>query len=79
MLNPIHLYKPKKLELTNIISKLELLNPLSILKRGYTLTYIDNKIVKSVDDINIDTKLKIKFYDGIITTKVEGKEVSNGN
>ena len=79
LLNPIHLYKPKKLELTNIISKLELLNPLSILKRGYTLTYIDNKIVKSVDDINIDTKLKIKFYDGIITTKVEGKEVSNGN
>ena len=79
LLNPIHLYKPKKFELTNIISKLELLNPLSILKRGYTLTYIDNKIVKSVDDINIDTKLKIKFYDGIITTKVEGKEVSNGN
>ena len=79
LLNPIHLYKPKKLELTNIISKLELLNPLSILKRGYTLTYIDNKIVKSVDNINIDTKLKIKFYDGIITTKVEGKEVSNGN
>ncbi len=79
LLNPIHLYKPKKLELTNIISKLELLNPLSILKRGYTLTYIDNKIVKSVDDINIDTKLKIKFYDGIITTKVEGKEVSNDN
>lgn len=79
LLNPIHLYKPQKLELTNIISKLELLNPLSILKRGYTLTYIDNKIVKSVDDINIDTKLKIKFYDGIITTKVEGKEVSNGN
>ena len=79
LLNPINLYKPQKLELTNIISKLELLNPLSILKRGYTLTYIDNKIVKSVDDINIDTKLKIKFYDGIITTKVEGKEVSNGN
>ncbi|MDD2181579.1 MAG: exodeoxyribonuclease VII large subunit [Bacilli bacterium] len=77
LLNPINLYKPKQLELTNIISKLELLNPLSILKRGYTLTYIDDKIVKNVSDVSIDSNLKIKFYNGVVDTKVIGKEELN--
>lgn len=74
LLNPVNLYKPKQIELNNIISKLELLNPLSILKRGYTLTYIDNTIVKSINDVNKDDKLKIKFYDGEVIAKVSGKE-----
>ena len=79
LINPLSLYKPKQVELVNIISKLELLNPLSILKRGYTLTYIDDRIIKSINDIEDNSKLKIKFYDGTVTTVVEGKEVSNGH
>ncbi|MDD4547834.1 MAG: exodeoxyribonuclease VII large subunit [Bacilli bacterium] len=74
LLNPVNLYKPKQIELNNIISKLELLNPLSILKRGYTLTYINNTIVKSINDVNKDDELKIKFYDGEVIAKVNGKE-----
>ncbi len=76
VLNPTNLYKPKQNELNNIISKLELLNPLSILKRGYSLTYLDKKIIKSVKDINEKDQLNIKLYDGIATAKVERIEIN---
>jgi len=69
--NPINLYKNKRNELNNIIDKLELLNPLNTLKRGYTLTYIDEKVVKTINDLKINNKIKIKFSDGFVLSKIE--------
>ncbi len=78
LLKPNEIYKIKQMVLTNIISKLEILNPLSILKRGYTLTYIDDKIIKSIHEIKKQDLLKIKFHDGIVFAKLERKEENNG-
>ena len=75
--NPSILYKNKQIELNNLIEKLELINPLGILKRGYSLTYIDNHIVKSIKDISIDKELLIRLNDGNIITKVEKIEEIN--
>ena len=75
--NPSVLYKEKKVELNNLIEKLELINPLGILKRGYSLTYLDNHIVKSIKDISIDKELLIRLNDGNIITKVEKIEEIN--
>lgn len=75
--NPSILYKNKQIELNNLIEKLELINPLGILKRGYSLTYIDNYIVKSIKDISIDKELLIRLNDGNIITKVEKIEEIN--
>lgn len=72
--NPSNLYLNQKKELKTILEKLELLNPLSILKRGYTLTYKDNVLIKSINDIEINDSVSIKFNDGIIKTKVTSKE-----
>ena len=44
--NPSILYRDKQTYLENIINKLELLNPLNSLKRGFSITYKDNKLVK---------------------------------
>ena len=77
LLKPINLYKPKQIELNNIITKLEILNPLNILKRGYTVTYFDNKIVKSSHDINLNNNIMIKFYDGVIKANIIEKEVED--
>lgn len=68
--NPENLYKEKIIRLNNIIDKLELLNPLNILKRGYTLTYSDEKIIKSIKDIKKDSIIKTSFNDGYIISKV---------
>ena len=54
----------------NIIDKLELLNPLNILSRGYSITYLDNKALKSVKEVKKDYILKVKLYDGMLEAKV---------
>lgn len=55
----------KQTKLDNIKTKLELLNPLNILDKGYSVTISNGKIIKNIDDI--------KSGD-LITTKI-----SNGN
>ena len=68
--NPELIYKDKKNNLKTIMDKLELLNPLNIISRGYSLTYVNDKIVKSIKDIKRNDKLTIKLSDGIIDTNV---------
>lgn len=69
--NPENLYKNKKIEIKNIIDKLELLNPLNTLKRGYTLTYIEDRVLSSIKNIKENDIIKTKLNDGIITSKIE--------
>ena len=50
--------------------KLELINPLGVLKRGYSLTYIDNKVINNIKDIKQGDNLLIKLHTGEINTTV---------
>ena len=68
--NPNLLYKDKMIKLDNLIEKLELINPLGVLKRGYSLTYIDNKVLKNIKDVKTNDNLVIKLHDGEINTTV---------
>lgn len=68
--NPKLLYKDNVVCLKNIIDKLELLNPLNILSRGYSITYMNDKALKSVKEVKKDDVLKIKLYDGMLETRV---------
>lgn len=70
--NPTVLYKDDIHKLNLLVEKLELLNPLAILKRGYTVTYQNDKIIKSIKDIDTKNTLKIKFFDGFIDVKKVG-------
>lgn len=72
--NPEDLLIPKKNSLELVINKLELLNPLSVIKKGYSVVETDSKIIKSVKDVKENDKLKIKVIDGIIKANVEGVE-----
>jgi exodeoxyribonuclease VII large subunit len=55
-----------------VINKLELLNPLNVLKKGYTVTEVNNKPLKSIKDVKVKDELKIKVIDGEIDAVVEG-------
>ena len=72
--NPEDLLIPKKNSLELVINKLELLNPLSVIKKGYSVVETDSKIIKSVKDVKENDKLKIKVIDGVIKANVEGVE-----
>ncbi len=76
--NPNVLYQNQKVVFSNLIEKLELVSPMNTLKRGYTLTYQENQIVKSIKKINKNDLLKIKFYDGNVTVQVLDKEKKDG-
>lgn len=54
----------------NILNKLETLNPILTIKRGYTITSIDNKSINSIKNINKEDLIKTEFTDGFVKSKV---------
>ena len=75
--NPELLYKDKIVEIKNIIDKLNLLNPLNILSRGYSITYLNDKALKSVEEVNKKDLLQIKLSDGFIDAMVTDVKEEN--
>ena len=66
-----------KLKKTNhLIEKLEILNPLSSLKRGYAIIKKDDKCITSLKTIKKDDIINVTLKDGIAEAKV--MEVKNG-
>ena len=63
-------YNITLLKYSNLITKLEILNPISTLKRGYSVTYKDNKAVTDIKKIKIDDKLNIRIFNGEVKVKV---------
>ena len=59
------IYKEKN-KLTEAVSALERLNPLSVLLRGYSMVSLDDNIIESVSKIQKGDKLKIKMSDGSV-------------
>lgn len=75
--NPSILYRDKQIYLENIINKLELLNPLNSLKRGFSITYKDNKLIKDIDCVNINDNIDIKLENGCVSATVIEKRSIN--
>ena len=52
------------------LNKLELLNPLLTIGRGYSITKKDEKVISSIKEIQPKDKLEIQLKDGFIFTEV---------
>ena len=68
--NPYKILDTKSNKYLQIISKLETLSPLLTLKRGYTITKKEGKVVSSSKDIKEGDTLELEFSDGVVGTKV---------
>ena len=68
--NPYQLLDKKSNKYLQLISKLETLSPLLTLKRGYTMTKLDNKVLTSSKQAKKGDKLEIEFSDGKVQTEV---------
>ena len=53
------------------ITKLELLNPLTILSKGYSVTKINERIIKSSNDVRVGDKINIILSKGTIISEVK--------
>ena len=71
ILNPNKIFEKYIKDLDVIINKLELLNPLKVLGRGYSLTYLDKKIIKDINDVKINDKINIKLKNGNINATID--------
>ena len=57
-------------KINHLISKLEVLNPLNTLSRGYSLVEKEGKIISSIKKVKKDDELKISLKDGEFISKV---------
>ena len=67
-----NIIKFKTKELINSQTKIELLNPTNILDKGYSIVKINNKIIKSKNDVKINDNLDIILKDGMLNSEVKG-------
>lgn len=54
-----------------MINKLELLNPLNILNKGYSLVTHDGIVVKSSSNLVKDDEINIKMHEGSVKAVVK--------
>jgi exodeoxyribonuclease VII large subunit len=69
-----HKTAKERVLLENFKYQLHSLNPHNVLNRGYSMVFKDEKLVSSVDMIEIDDKLSVKLKDGNISSQVLSKK-----
>jgi len=61
-----------KFLLGKVSGKLEALNPLAVISRGYSAVYSqDKKLIKSVDQLSVGMKINFKTSDGSAEATVD--------
>ncbi|MDF2699316.1 MAG: xseA [Haloplasmataceae bacterium] len=60
---------------TNLINKLELLNPLNILQKGYSIVKKENQPIVSIENVNVGDIIDINLKDGDLKTQIIEKKV----
>lgn len=66
----------KKLKFKNKVDKLQVLNPLSVLQRGYSICQNSSnlKIIRRIDDVNIGDMVFVTLSDGRLICKIKDRE-----
>lgn len=64
----------KHSQFNEMIAKLNALSPLRVMDRGYSLVYHEDKLIKSVKQIEAGHRLKVELKDGQLNCQVEGIE-----
>ena len=73
--NPSVLLDNYKNRLDTIKVKLDLLNPNSVLDKGYSIVYKDNKVVKDISKLDINDDINIVVKNGNINANVKGVNI----
>ena len=65
------IFTKQKDHLTLLETRAELVNPDNILKRGFSMTLLDGKSIRKVQDVKSGDLLETRLYDGTIISKAE--------
>ena len=70
--NPEKIFENKSNKYSHLIEKLEVLNPLNTLKRGYSITKLEGKVVTDIKKVNKGDKINISLKNGEVEASVLG-------
>jgi exodeoxyribonuclease VII large subunit len=65
------LLRNQQTKLSVIDEKIRLVDPLQVLKRGYSLTYREGKLVKTIRDLNEGDELITRLHDGEVKSEIK--------
>ena len=68
--NPESIFDKRQNALNSHIAKLDVLNPLLTIQRGYAVARTGGKVVSSAKDLKRDDELEVEFKDGKVNAKV---------
>ncbi len=69
----------ERYKLNTLLNKFDLLNPFAIMKRGYGIISENDKIIRSIEDVQIGNDIQIALNDGKILTKVQDVKGNNND
>ena len=68
--NPESIFDKKRIDLIRYMDKLDVLNPLLTIKRGYVVARSNGKVVSHAKDLKKDDEVELEFKDGKVNTRV---------
>lgn len=68
----------KKESYLSTIRTLEALNPLTIMNRGFSVSFKENEVIKSISQLSRDDEIEVHFQDGKARAKIIDTEVNEG-
>jgi len=71
MIYPKHMLSMESMTVEQLETKINLLDPVNVLNRGYSITYVNGKAIKTTATVNKSDIINTRLYDGIITSIVE--------
>lgn len=66
-----HLLERNQNKYVSLLNKLEILNPLLTIKRGYSIMKMNDKVITSTLQVNKNDSLEVELQDGLLLTRVE--------
>jgi len=64
----------ERYQMARVLSVLNALSPLAVLERGYAIPFFEDKILKSVDAVNVDDIIQLHLADGKLDARILEKE-----
>lgn len=74
----LQILNSNKTRLITNIEKLDILNPASVLLRGYSSTSRSGKIITSIKQLSIGEKIEVEFKDGSVSAEINNIIINKG-
>ena len=72
--NPNNMFIKKQHQFEVLLNKIELLNPLKVLDKGYSVVKLNDKVIKDASKLKEKDNISITLSKGVVKATVIGKE-----